>query len=135
MTFYFYFSMVIAIGGLVVAYRLARWVLALGTGTKEMRVISDAIKEGAEAFLKRQYTTITIISVVLAIILYIFYQKSGKGSELALKTVIAFIFGALCSAIAGFMGMFISIRSNIRTAAAATTSLNTALQAALRGGA
>ncbi|MCX7014581.1 MAG: sodium-translocating pyrophosphatase [Candidatus Sumerlaeota bacterium] len=131
---YFYLIMLISIGSLAVAGALARWVLAKDTGTEKMRVVSDAIKEGAEAFLKRQYGTIGMLSVVLAVILFAFYAKV-KGMDLAYKTVVSFLFGAACSAIAGFIGMFISIRANIRTASAATKNLNTALQIALRGGA
>jgi len=131
---YFYVIMGISVASLAVAFVLARWVLGHDTGTERMRVISDAIKEGAEAFLRRQYRTIGVLSVVLAAILFAFYLKE-KGMDLAWRTVVAFLFGAACSAIAGFIGMFISIRSNIRTASAATRDLNQALQIALRGGA
>ncbi|MFH0795256.1 MAG: sodium-translocating pyrophosphatase [bacterium] len=133
-TNYFYAIMLISVGGLFVSYILARWVLAHDTGTDRMRVISDAIKEGAEAFLRRQYRTIAMLSVVLAAILFGFYFRI-KGMDLAWRTVVAFLFGAACSGIAGYIGMFISIRSNIRAASAATRNLNTALQIALRGGA
>jgi K(+)-stimulated pyrophosphate-energized sodium pump len=126
--------MIISVASLGVAFLLAKWVLAKDTGTAPMRVISDAIKEGAEAFLRRQYKTIAMLAVVLAVILFAFYFYE-KGMELAWKTMISFLFGAACSAIAGFIGMFISIRANIRTASAATKNLNTALQIALRGGA
>ncbi|AXA35861.1 MAG: K(+)-insensitive pyrophosphate-energized proton pump [Candidatus Sumerlaea sp.] len=127
-------TMLISVAGLIVAFAMAKWVLAKDTGTPAMQVISNAIKEGAEAFLKRQYKTIAILSVVLAAILFAFYFKE-KGSQLAIRTFISFLFGAFCSGFAGFIGMYISIRSNIRTASAATKNLNTALQVALRGGA
>jgi K(+)-stimulated pyrophosphate-energized sodium pump len=130
----FYVVMTISVVGLVVAFLLAQWVLKHDTGTDAMRVISDAIKEGAEAFLKRQYKTIFALSIVLAILLALFYFKE-KGSELAVRTLVSFLFGAFCSGFAGFIGMYISIRSNIRTASAATRSLDTALRIALRGGA
>ncbi|MEN6626850.1 MAG: sodium-translocating pyrophosphatase [Candidatus Sumerlaeia bacterium] len=131
---YFYVTMAISIVALGIAWYLAKWVLAHDTGTPEMRVISDAIKEGAEAFLKRQYKTIGVIAVVVAGLLFVFYFKV-KDLELAKITVVSFLFGAVCSALAGFIGMFISIRSNIRTASAVRTDLNKALQIALRGGA
>jgi K(+)-stimulated pyrophosphate-energized sodium pump len=100
-----------------------------------MQKISAAIKEGAEAFLKRQYKTIYGLAIVLAILLYIFYLATGKGQELALKTVISFFAGAVCSGLAGFSGMFVSIRANLRAASAARKSVNGALKIALRGGA
>jgi K(+)-stimulated pyrophosphate-energized sodium pump len=130
----FYVVMAISVAGLVVSFLLARWVLAHDTGTPAMRLISDAIKEGAEAFLKRQYKTIFALSVVLAVILAAFYYHE-KGADLAVRTLVSFLFGAFCSGFAGFIGMYISIRSNIRTASAATKSLDTALRIALRGGA
>ena len=130
----FWFVMAISVLALAVSFILAKWVLAKDTGTEKMRVVSDAIKVGAEAFLKTQYKTIGAFAVVLAVILYAFYYRM-RGPEMAMTTVISFVAGALCSAFAGYMGMFIAIRANIRTASAATTNLNTALQVALRGGA
>src|SRR6201996_2922167 len=120
---------------LVAALVLARIVLSSDTGTAEMRVISDAIREGAEAFLARQYRTIGILAVVLAIAVFVGYHLSPRTAPYALKTVISFLVGAICSGLAGFTGMYVSIRANIRTASAARNSLNGALQAALRGGA
>ncbi|HEY5331509.1 MAG TPA: sodium-translocating pyrophosphatase [Acidobacteriaceae bacterium] len=120
---------------LIAAFVLAKVVVAGDTGTPEMRVISDAIREGAEAFLARQYRTIGIIAVVLAIIIFIGYYLSPRTKDVAIETVISFLVGAICSGLAGFTGMYVSIRANIRTASAARTSLNKALQTALRGGA
>src|ERR1700744_4030909 len=120
---------------LVAALVLARSVLSADTGTAEMRVISNAIREGAEAFLKRQYRTIGILAVVLAVVVFLGYQLSPRTQPYALKTVVSFLVGAVCSGLAGFTGMYVSIRANIRTAAAARNSLNRALQMALRGGA
>jgi K(+)-stimulated pyrophosphate-energized sodium pump len=129
----------IAIGvgvlALIAAALLAKTVLAGDTGTPEMRVISDAIREGAEAFLARQYKTIGILAIVISIIVFLGYNFSPRTHDVALKTVIAFLIGATCSGLAGFTGMYVSIRANIRTASAARTSLNRALQTALRGGA
>src|SRR6059036_470113 len=132
----------ISVLSLVVAGFLARHVLAADTGKPEMRAISDAIREGAEAFLRRQYRTIGIFAVVAAAIIFAFYfansdvkniAEMGRGT--AWKITLSFVVGALCSAIAGYIGMFVSIRANVRSAAAAMTSLNKAPQIALRGGA
>ncbi len=120
---------------LVAAWVLARSVIASDTGTVEMQAISNAIREGAEAFLRRQYRTIGIIAAVLAVLLFAGYEFSPRTAPYALKTVISFLVGAICSGLAGFTGMYCSIRANIRTASAARTSLNRALQMALRGGA
>jgi K(+)-stimulated pyrophosphate-energized sodium pump len=125
----------VGVVALIAALVLAKVVLAGDTGTAEMRVISDAIREGAEAFLARQYRTIGILGVVLAIAVFVGYDLSPRTAPYALKTVISFLVGAVCSGLAGFTGMFVSIRANIRTASAARSSLNGALQAALRGGA
>ncbi|MBS1821108.1 MAG: sodium-translocating pyrophosphatase [Acidobacteria bacterium] len=120
---------------LVAALMLARTVVAADTGTADMQVISNAIREGAEAFLRRQYKTIGAIAIVLAFVLFAGYNMSERTSAYALKTVVSFLMGAVCSAIAGYTGMYCSIRANIRTASAARSSLNNALQMALRGGA
>src|SRR5216684_7719191 len=120
---------------LVAAFMLAKTVIAADAGTPDMQVISNAIREGAEAFLKRQYRTIGVIAVVLAVMVFVGYQLSPRTSPYALKTVVRFLMGAVCSALAGYTGMYCSIRANIRTASAARTSLNLALQMALRGGA
>ena len=126
---------VLSVLSLGVAVLLTIYVLRQDTGTAQMQDISNAIKEGAEAFLRRQYTTIGGLTVVLAAIIFLGYWQ-GKGDlTIAWRTTVAFIVGALFSAIAGFSGMFVSIRANIRAASAARTSLNRALQIALRGGA
>ncbi len=128
------FIMSVSILSLIVAALFARQVLRADKGTPGMQEIASAIKEGAEAFLRRQYSTIALLSGVVAVILFAFYLRS-KGMTLAWRTVVAFLFGALCSGIAGYSGMFVSIRANLRAASAARTSLNRALQLALRGGA
>lgn len=128
-------ALAIGVVALVAAGLLARAVLAADTGTADMQVISNAIREGAEAFLGRQYKTIGIIAAVLAVVVFFGYHASDRTAPFAVKTVISFLVGALCSGLAGFTGMYVSIRANIRTASAARKSLNRALQAALRGGA
>src|SRR6202453_3712026 len=120
---------------LVAALMLAKAVIAADTGTPEMRAISDAIREVAEAFLRRQYRTIGAIAAVLAFVVFFGYRMSPRTEPYALKTVVSFLVGAVCCGLAGFTGMYVSIRANIRTASAARGSLNKALQTALRGGA
>src|SRR5256886_13828817 len=127
---------------LVVAWGLRGYVLRQDTGTADMRKISDAIQEGAEAFLRRQYRTIGLLSIALGALIYVlygFFRNPHPGepaaSTLALTTTLSFLFGALCSGVAGIVGMYVAVRSNIRTASAARSSLNKALQIALRGGA
>lgn len=137
------FTLLCSAFGLWFAIYLAKWVLRKDDGTPEMRVISDAIREGAEAFLRRQYLTIGSLTIPVMIVLYLIYaylrpeNPADPVSRGLLATYVAgsFLLGALCSAIAGYIGMFVSIRTNIRTASAARTSLNDGLQIALRGGA
>lgn len=130
--------------GLLFAGWLVRWVLAKDTGTPEMRRISDAIKDGAEAFLARQNRTIILLAVLFMALLFIGYgfvrdhqefDPVGSSISLAFWVTLSFALGALCSVFAGYVGMWVSIRSNIRTASAARTSLNDAMRIALRGGA
>src|SRR5437773_922826 len=121
------------------AWGLRGYVLRQDNGTAEMRKISDAIQEGAEAFLRRQYRTIGTLSIALGVVIYMlyaFFRKPHPGepaaATLALTTTLSFMFGALCSGVAGIVGMYVAVRSNIRTASAARSSLNKALQIALR---
>ena len=125
----------ISLLSLVMAAGLAKHVIAQDTGTDAMQSISNAIKQGAEAFLRRQNRTILSLALVLAVIIYLGYYFGRGDAALAARMTISFVAGALCSTLAGFSGMWVSIRSNIRTASAARTSLNRALQIALRGGA
>lgn len=136
------FTLICCVAGLWFAIYLAKWVLQNDEGTQEMQTISNAIREGAEAFLRRQYWTIALLTLPVAVILYLLYAlRSSSGqehittSQLALYVAGSFILGAICSGIAGYVGMWVSIRANIRTAAASRTSLNLGLQIALRGGA
>ncbi|MEO6911689.1 MAG: sodium-translocating pyrophosphatase [Edaphobacter sp.] len=128
-------AMAVGVLALVAAWMLARHVLCCDSGTPDMQAISNAIREGAEAFLKRQYRTIGAIAVVIAVLLFAGYHMSPRTAPFAAKTVLSFLVGAVCSALAGYTGMYVSIRANIRTASAARGSLNKALQIALRGGA
>ena len=137
------FVIVISCLSLAFAVYLARQVLSKDTGTQKMRDISDAIKEGAEAFMSRQNRTIIILSAVLAVLIFVLYAYVRTPSkadpvppmETAFWTTLSFVLGAACSLIAGYVGMWVSIRANIRTASAVRSSLNEALQIAMRGGA
>ncbi len=121
---------------LLFAGYLARYVLSAETGTSGMQAISDAIREGANAFLARQYRTIAMLGILCAVAIFSLYLLiSHQSFTLSLKIVGAFLIGAACSLIAGYIGMFISIRANIRTAGATATSVDKALKVALRGGA
>jgi K(+)-stimulated pyrophosphate-energized sodium pump len=125
------------------AIYMARDVLGRDTGTPEMKEVADTIVEGAMAFLKRQYTTIAILAVVTAVlvgVLLAVIPKSDAGTDvgqtnLGILTSIAFLLGALASGISGYIGMYVAVRANLRTAAAARRSLGEALTVALRGGA
>jgi K(+)-stimulated pyrophosphate-energized sodium pump len=128
------FSLLVSVVALIFAGYLAKYVLQQGTGTVEMQQIAAAIREGAEAFLKRQYRTIGLMTLGLAVLMFIVYGFL-KDWDTSVKMTFAFVLGAVCSALAGYIGMYISIRANVRTAHAARTSIGQALVIALRGGA
>jgi len=128
------FSLLVSVVALIFAGYLAKYVLQQGTGTAEMQQIAAAIREGAEAFLKRQYRTIGLMTLGLAVLMFILYGFL-KDWDTSVKMTFAFVLGAACSALSGYIGMYISIRANVRTANAARTSIGQALVIALRGGA
>lgn len=134
MNIYLVFVFVVAFLGLGMAWFFANFILKSDQGTEKMKEIATAIRQGAAAFLKRQYITIGIITVIAAVLIFGLYVFTGK-LGLGFKTAIAFILGAVFSGVAGFTGMFISVRANLRTASASTRGLNEALVKALRGGA
>src|SRR5436309_3527824 len=135
--------MLISVLSLAFAVYLAREVLAADEGTPQMQEIAGAIKEGAEAFLRRPNDTISAIGLAAAALIFVLYafvrppnpNDPTTPFNMALATTLAFCFGALCSGVSGYVGMFVSIRANLRTASAVRSSLNRALQIAIRGGA
>src|SRR3989441_2421012 len=122
------------LAGLGGAAVLARDVLRRDTGNDQMREIAGAIQQGARAFLRRQYKTIAPIAGGLAIVFAVALGLEG-GWQAGLKTAFAFGLGASFSALSGFIGMQISIRSSLRSAAGSLKSSNDALVTSLRGGA
>lgn len=118
---------------LCVAAYIARWILSQDSGTERMKEISNAIRIGAEAYLGRQYRTISVIAIVTAILLAVGIRDPNSQWAGA-YTAGGFMLGALSSNLAGYIAMFISVRSNVRAARGAMTSLDRALKIAFRGG-
>jgi K(+)-stimulated pyrophosphate-energized sodium pump len=125
---------------IAVAAYFAYDVLRSPTGTPEMQKVAGAIYVAAVAFIQRQYRTIALLAiggmVLIGLVIYFFESAPGvSATELAIKTSIAFIVGAACSMASGIVGMFVAVKSNLRTAAAAQHSVADALRISLRGGA
>ncbi len=126
------FAVVSATAGIAYGVYLTFWVFRLNPGNAEMQRIAQAIQEGAGAYLNRQYRTIGIVAAVLFAILWLGGLWSDK---FGLVTALGFLVGAAASATAGYVGMYIAVRANVRTAQAAHEGLNAALTVAFRGGA
>jgi len=127
-----------ALISLLVALYLYYYVKRQDVGTKRMQEISSAIKEGANAFLRREYTTLAIFVVIVAVLLGIFVPEPiwiTKTMSKNISLALAYVFGSFSSALAGFFGMDIALRANVRTTNAAKKGLNSAFPIAFRGGA
>jgi K(+)-stimulated pyrophosphate-energized sodium pump len=125
------------VAAVLLALYLARDVLGRPSGTQAMQDVAGMIFEGAMAFLNRQYRTIGIFALFAAIGIGLLLQwlEGGRNPNIGWQTSVAFLLGAACSAISGFIGMWISVQANLRTAAAAQISTKEALNVSLRGGA
>ena len=137
------FAILTAVGALAFAALRASHVIAEDEGTDEMRSIAKSIQEGAAAFLKREYTFLAAFVILMFVILIIFIDYNVLGAD-ALdrirpepdlpETAISYLIGAFLSASAGYLGMMIAVRANVRTAAKARTGLNAALRTAFNSG-
>lgn len=128
--------------GLAFVAYLAWDVLHRDTGTKEMQEVAATIYEGAIAFIRRQYLTIAVLAIVTGVVIGVlvgafetFSETGVVGTELGIKTAVAFLVGAAASALSGIIGMYVAVRSNVRVASAARQGVGPALAVALRGGA
>lgn len=123
-------------GLLAILYGLVTrsWILKLSAGTEKMQAIANAIQEGAKAYMNRQYKTIAIAAVVLTIVLFALFSYL-KGTEYATFVSVGFLVGAFLSGLAGYIGMFVSVNANVRTAEAAQKGMSAAMDVAFKGGA
>jgi K(+)-stimulated pyrophosphate-energized sodium pump len=125
-------ALICAGAALVYGVTTSRWLLSLSPGNEEMQSISHAVQEGATAYLRRQYTIIAGVAVVLAIVLAIALEASDAEGILV---AVGFLIGGTFSGAAGFIGMNVSVRANARVAESARSGVSRALEVAFKGGA
>lgn len=125
-------ALVVSVLALAFAVYTASWLLRQDTGNEEMNRIARAIQRGAQAFLSREYRYVAILVVIVVVVLLLLSAIPGSG--MSPLTVVAFISGAAASALAGYIGMSIAVRSNVRTTQAASKSLNQGLRVAFASG-
>ena len=121
-----YFALACAVAAVIYGLVSAQWILGLPQGNERMKQIAAAIQEGASAYMKRQYTIIAVVGVIMFVALF---------ATLGWKTAVGFAVGAIFSGLTGFIGMFVSVRANIRTTEAAKSGIHKALNVAFKGGA
>jgi K(+)-stimulated pyrophosphate-energized sodium pump len=126
------FALVAAVTGIAYGLYLAMWVFKLDAGNQKMQDIAKAIQEGASAYLNRQYRTVAVVAAVLFALLW---GAGAFSDKFGLLTAVGFLIGAGASSLAGYVGMVIAVRANVRTAQAAHQGMNAALTVAFRGGA
>ena len=122
----------IGLVGLGFAWYQLTWVLAQDAGNEKMNKIAAAIQKGAQAFLSREYRAVSIFVVLVAIVLFALSQIEDSG--MSVWTVVSFLAGAIASGVAGYSGMYIAVRANVRTAQGASKSLNQGLRVAFASG-